>query len=52
MPFILQVSLYAYTTGFTMVNGNASYVSVLKPRRDVIWGYFFWRLFPLSVCVV
>lgn len=28
----LQVSFYTYTTAFNMVNGNASYVSIMRPR--------------------
>lgn len=28
----LQVSFYAYTTAFNIVNGNASYVSMMRPR--------------------
>jgi hypothetical protein len=36
LPLVLQVSFYAYTTAFTIINGNASYVSLMNPREDVI----------------
>ena len=39
----LQASFYTYSTVFNIVNGNASYVSVTKPRGHAVSQSFFWR---------
>uniref|UniRef100_A0A452T7L1 Sideroflexin 4 n=1 Tax=Ursus maritimus TaxID=29073 RepID=A0A452T7L1_URSMA len=46
----LSVSFYAYTTAFNIVNGNASYVSMMRPRGHLIfWSCLFPRLLQMRL---